>query len=159
MCVPERPRFIPSRSRPLSDELRGVALALLQLQSNTHSLKLHPRPPRPPPLLAFLPTTLQHHQPPNMATTTTPNSSTPIYSYPPPNKTAIVTGGSSGIGKSSARCLALAGWNVVITGRREERLKAAGLEIQDAVQAEGKDKKVKVAYIVGDVSREGDVVK
>lgn len=81
------------------------------------------------------------------------------YSYPPQGKTAIVTGGSSGIGKSSAKHLALAGWNVVITGRREERLKAAGIEIQDAVQASGKDRKVKVAYIVGDVTKEQDVVK
>ncbi|CAO1629882.1 unnamed protein product [Parajaminaea phylloscopi] len=79
--------------------------------------------------------------------------------YPPKGKTAIITGGSSGIGKSSAKALALKGWNVVITGRREERLKAAGHEIQEAVQAKGIDRAIKVAYSVGDVTREEDVIK
>ncbi len=37
-------------------------------------------------------------------------------------KTAIVTGASSGIGRQSAIVLSNAGWNVVLTARREEAL-------------------------------------
>ncbi|KAJ7087353.1 hypothetical protein B0H15DRAFT_843669 [Mycena belliarum] len=37
-------------------------------------------------------------------------------------KTAIITGSSSGIGRESAIALSKAGWNVVLTGRREEAL-------------------------------------
>lgn len=62
------------------------------------------------------------------------------------------------IGKSAARALALVGWNVVITGRREAALKAAGEEIQAAIEASGSDKGAKVAYQVGDATREADVV-
>jgi NADP-dependent 3-hydroxy acid dehydrogenase YdfG len=38
-------------------------------------------------------------------------------------KTVIVTGASSGIGKISAIALSKAGWNVVLTARREAELK------------------------------------
>jgi NAD(P)-dependent dehydrogenase (short-subunit alcohol dehydrogenase family) len=37
-------------------------------------------------------------------------------------KTAIITGGGSGIGKAAATALAEAGWNLVLTGRRIEPL-------------------------------------
>lgn len=47
----------------------------------------------------------------------------------------------------------------MITGRREERLKTAGLEIQDAVQVAGTDRTIRVAYSVGDVTREEDVIR
>ncbi|TCP31852.1 SDR family NAD(P)-dependent oxidoreductase [Sphingomonas sp. BK235] len=39
-------------------------------------------------------------------------------------KTAIVTGATSGIGEASARALVGAGWQVIATGRRAERLDA-----------------------------------
>ncbi|HZZ62096.1 MAG TPA: SDR family NAD(P)-dependent oxidoreductase, partial [Roseiarcus sp.] len=39
-------------------------------------------------------------------------------------KTALITGASSGIGEASARAFATAGWRVVATGRRAERLQA-----------------------------------
>ncbi|KON89284.1 short-chain dehydrogenase [Sporosarcina globispora] len=48
------------------------------------------------------------------------------------NKTIIVTGGSSGMGKYMAKRFAEAGANVVITGRNPERLEAAKAEIQTA---------------------------
>ncbi|MBD5771657.1 SDR family NAD(P)-dependent oxidoreductase [Marinomonas colpomeniae] len=38
------------------------------------------------------------------------------------NKTAVITGATSGFGLASARIFADAGWNLILTGRREERL-------------------------------------
>ncbi|HEY3622529.1 MAG TPA: SDR family NAD(P)-dependent oxidoreductase [Roseiarcus sp.] len=40
------------------------------------------------------------------------------------NKTALITGATSGIGEAAARVFAAAGWRVIATGRRAERLKA-----------------------------------
>ncbi|MGB2591915.1 MAG: glucose 1-dehydrogenase [Candidatus Acidiferrum sp.] len=45
------------------------------------------------------------------------------------NKTAVVIGGTSGIGLTIARGLAQAGANVVATGRREEQVRAAAEQI------------------------------
>ena len=45
------------------------------------------------------------------------------------NKTAVVIGGTSGIGLAIARGLAQAGANVVATGRREEQVRSAAAEI------------------------------
>jgi len=45
------------------------------------------------------------------------------------NKTFIVTGGSSGIGKAIAQKLVGKGASVLITGRDEEKLKAVGIEL------------------------------
>ena len=47
-------------------------------------------------------------------------------------KTAIVTGASSGIGRATARILALSGANVVVTARREQRLKELCADISAA---------------------------
>jgi len=46
------------------------------------------------------------------------------------DKTAIVIGGTSGIGLAIARGLALAGANVVPTGRRAENVQSAAAEVQ-----------------------------
>ena len=46
--------------------------------------------------------------------------------------TAIVTGATSGIGEATARALAEAGWQVVVTGRRAERLERLAQELGDA---------------------------
>lgn len=46
-------------------------------------------------------------------------------------KTAVVVGGTSGIGLALAKGLAQAGANVVPTGRRETRVQAAAQEVQD----------------------------
>src|SRR5260370_31287700 len=45
------------------------------------------------------------------------------------NKTAVVIGGTSGIGLALARGLAHAGANVVPTGRRDEQVRAAAAEV------------------------------
>jgi NAD(P)-dependent dehydrogenase (short-subunit alcohol dehydrogenase family) len=60
-------------------------------------------------------------------------------------KTALVTGGSTGIGRAIAKRLAAEGADVVITGRHEDTLKEAAS--QD----------VKIAYVVGDIGRSEDV--
>lgn len=61
------------------------------------------------------------------------------------NKTAIVTGGGSGIGKQVAKQLVAAGANVVINGRDEGKLKSASQDI-DASGA-------KVLVRAGDISQ------
>lgn len=50
-----------------------------------------------------------------------------------PSKTAIITGGGTGIGKAIATLLASRGINVVICGRREAPL----LEVEEAIRAAG----------------------
>lgn len=63
------------------------------------------------------------------------------------NKVVIITGATSGIGKETAIELAKAGAKVVLSGRREERLKALADEI-------GNDK---AAYLKSDVSSLDDM--
>ena len=60
-------------------------------------------------------------------------------------KTAIVTGGGSGIGRAVAEALVKEGANVVLNGRREDVLAATAREI-----AGGQGN---VAYLAGDISR------
>ena len=67
------------------------------------------------------------------------------------NKTAIITGGGTGIGKATARLFAGEGANVVITGRTEKTLKEAA----DEMEEDG----IEIGYILSDVSKESDCVK
>jgi len=62
------------------------------------------------------------------------------------DKTAIITGASSGVGASFAKFLAEAGLHVVLTARREERLK----DLQTIITAKGG----KASYYTADLSRE-----
>ena len=62
------------------------------------------------------------------------------------NKVVIITGASSGIGEETARVLANAGAKVVLSARREDKLKAIVKEIGD-----------NAAYFVSDVSNLDDM--
>jgi NAD(P)-dependent dehydrogenase (short-subunit alcohol dehydrogenase family) len=64
------------------------------------------------------------------------------------NKTAIITGGGTGMGKVTALLFAREGANVIITGRREAKLK----EVAEEAAKEG----LKLDYLVSDVSSEED---
>ena len=54
-------------------------------------------------------------------------------------KTAVVTGGNSGIGFETARELARRGWRVIITGRDETKLRAAADAIGEAASIQVAD--------------------
>ena len=62
------------------------------------------------------------------------------------NKTALITGGGTGMGKVTALLFAREGANVIITGRREAKLK----EVAEEAAKEG----LKLDYLVSDVSSE-----
>ena len=46
--------------------------------------------------------------------------------------TALITGATSGIGEATAHLFAAGGWNVIVTGRRAERLKSLKAELKAA---------------------------
>jgi 3-oxoacyl-[acyl-carrier protein] reductase len=60
-------------------------------------------------------------------------------------RTALITGGSKGIGKAVARGLAEAGANIAISARHEDELRKAAAEIGDNLN-------VKVAYFLADMN-------
>lgn len=68
------------------------------------------------------------------------------------NKTALITGASSGIGKACAKYLAKKGVNLVLTGRRKEKLK----EIKDKYI---KKYNINITILSFDVSNQKDVQK
>lgn len=49
-----------------------------------------------------------------------------------PAKTVLITGATSGIGLATARTFAQAGWRLILTGRREDRLEAVKAELIEA---------------------------
>ncbi|MDD3636375.1 MAG: SDR family NAD(P)-dependent oxidoreductase [Bacteroidales bacterium] len=52
-----------------------------------------------------------------------------------PTKTAIITGATSGIGQAAALKFAANGWQLVVTGRRAEKLRSLQHEIQEKFDA------------------------
>jgi NAD(P)-dependent dehydrogenase (short-subunit alcohol dehydrogenase family) len=70
-------------------------------------------------------------------------------------KSALVTGGTSGIGRVTAIELARRGAHVTITGRRAAEGEAAAAEIRKAGAVHG----IKAQFVQGDVTREDDVRK
>ena len=67
-------------------------------------------------------------------------------------RTALVTGGSKGIGKAVARGLAEAGANIAISARHEAELKQAAAEIKEGLE-------VSVEYFVADMIDRAQVKK
>ena len=66
------------------------------------------------------------------------------------NKTAIITGGSSGLGLSTAKLFLKEGAKVVITGRNEDKLSKAKEELQEM--------RKEILAVRADVSKEEDVI-
>jgi NAD(P)-dependent dehydrogenase (short-subunit alcohol dehydrogenase family) len=65
------------------------------------------------------------------------------------NRVALVTGGTSGIGRATALAFAKAGARVVVSGRREKE----GAEVAAEIKAAGGE----ASFVKADVSRESDV--
>src|SRR5262249_30496009 len=70
-------------------------------------------------------------------------------------RTALVTGGSKGLGKAMACGFAAAGASVVIASRHKDELQAAAAEIL-AAAGEGEGTTVRIAHVVADLSRRDD---
>ena len=80
------------------------------------------------------------------AAATVAPQATPANVFSLAGQLALVTGGGTGIGLEIARCMAMAGATVIITGRREEVLRGAVSELGEAVH-----------YVVNDVTNLGAI--
>ena len=70
-------------------------------------------------------------------------------------KNAIITGGSSGIGKAVAKLLASSGANISLIARDEKKLKKAQQEVKDVVASDEQ----KILSFVADVSKRSEITK
>src|SRR4051812_30917866 len=68
-------------------------------------------------------------------------------------RVAIITGGSSGIGLATGRVLVEAGYDVVLTARREEPLRAAAESISARYAAADSAEPDQFARVVGEAGR------
>jgi len=67
-------------------------------------------------------------------------------------RSALVTGGSRGLGKAMTNLFAQAGADVMISSRNEEELRATAQEIHDATEA-------RIEYAVADLAHRDDVLR
>jgi NAD(P)-dependent dehydrogenase (short-subunit alcohol dehydrogenase family) len=74
----------------------------------------------------------------------------PIFSLE--NKRVLITGGGSGLGLATARCMVLSGAEVIITGRREAVLREAVADLNTSSVGD-QDGTGRAHYIVNDVSK------
>jgi NAD(P)-dependent dehydrogenase (short-subunit alcohol dehydrogenase family) len=70
-----------------------------------------------------------------------------------PARVALITGGTDGIGKATARVLLRGGWRVVVTGRNPGKCEATVAELEAAVPGAA------VSALVGDLGRMADVAR
>jgi NADP-dependent 3-hydroxy acid dehydrogenase YdfG len=68
------------------------------------------------------------------------------------NKLALISGATSGIGKASAELFAKEGWNLVITGRRQERLDVLAKKLSE-------ENKINVITLCFDVANRSELQK
>lgn len=66
------------------------------------------------------------------------------------NNIAIITGATSGIGASFAKLLASRGYNLIITGRRNEKIQKLANELS-------KKQNIKIEVIIAELSDEKDI--
>jgi len=69
------------------------------------------------------------------------------------NKTAIITGGGTGIGQACARAFCREGANVVLFGRRKQKLEETAQELAETSQKLGS----RALTIPGDMTRSDDL--
>src|SRR5690625_3986615 len=69
------------------------------------------------------------------------------------NKTAVITGGDSGIGLATAKKLAQEGANIVLTDKTVDELKNAAADVQEYLQEEKR-----IVEITTDVRKNEEVV-
>jgi short-subunit dehydrogenase len=69
-----------------------------------------------------------------------------------PNEVAVITGATSGIGAAYANKLAQRGYDLVLTGRRKEKIEAVSAEIQQKY-------KVRVEVVLAELSEPEDIKK
>lgn len=75
------------------------------------------------------------------------------------SRIALITGASSGIGRTSSIALARKGWRIVLSGRRKEELELSAKMCEEAAKEAGfkYDLKDDTLVVAGDVSKEENV--